>query len=228
MQFSSSRSQPIALSPSTEAQAYLLFTLAMALTLSGVFLGMAYAPYLLSSGIQLGFVLAELVLVFTASRWSRSSPLNMVLFVAFPLLSGITVTPYILSVLVGFENGPAILFNAVAATVGVSLAAAAFARLAPGLSAWAGTLFYALVGLLLLSVLQVFFASLRTPGFELLISGAGIVLFAAFAAFDIQRVRQMGSLGANPFLLALSLYLDIFNLFLSILRFMGVLSGDRR
>ncbi len=37
-----------------------------------------------------------------------------------------------------------------------------------------------------------------------------------------------GSLGANPFLLALSLYLDIFNLFLSVLRFMSVLSGERR
>jgi FtsH-binding integral membrane protein len=228
MQFSSSRSQPIVLSSSTEAQAYLLFTLAMGLTLAGVFLGMNFAGVLLASGWQIVFVIAELALVFTSSWWSRTSPLNILLFALFPLLSGITVTPYILSVLSGFENGPAILFNAVAATVGIGLSAAAFARLAPGLSAWAGTLLYALIGLLLLSLAQVFVPALRTPGFEMAISGAGILVFAAFTAFDIQRIRQMGAVGANPFTLALGLYLDIFNLFLSVLRFMTALSGDRR
>lgn len=200
----------------------------MGLTLAGVYLGMNFAGILLTSGMHIFFVIAELALIITSAWWSRMSPLNMVLFALFPLLSGITVTPYILSVLAGFENGPAILFNAVAATVGISLSAAAFARLAPGLSAWAGTLFYAVIGLLLLSLAQLFFPALRTPGFELAISGAGILVFAAFAAFDIQRVRQMGAVGANPFLLALSLYLDIFNLFLSVLRFMSALSGDRR
>lgn len=228
MQFSSSRSQPIALSPSTEAQTYLLFTLAMALTLTGVFLGMNFAQTLLSSGMLIFFVIAELALVITSGWWSRRSPLNMILFVLFPILSGITVTPYILSVLVGFENGPAILFNAVSATVAIGLSAAVFARIAPGLSAWGNALLYGILGLLFLSVLQIFFPALRTPGFELAISGAGIVLFALFAAFDIQRIRQMGALGANPFQLALSLYLDIFNLFLMVLRFMTVLSGNRR
>lgn len=200
----------------------------MGLTLAGVFFGTNFAGILLTSGVQILFVIAELVLIITSGWWSRTSPLNVILFALFPLLSGITVTPYILSVLVGFENGPAILFNAVAATVGISLSAAAFARLAPGLSAWAGTLFYGLIGLLFLSLTQVFFPALRTPGFELAISGGGIVIFAAFAAFDIQRIRQMGAVGANAFQLALSLYLDIFNLFLMVLRFMSALSGDRR
>jgi FtsH-binding integral membrane protein len=54
------------------------------------------------------------------------------------------------------------------------------------------------------------------------------VIFALFTAVDIQRVKMLGRYGANPFLLALSLYLDIFNLFLYILRFMLALSGDRR
>lgn len=200
----------------------------MGLTLFGVYLGMNFASVLLSSGVQIFFVIAELVLIVSATWWSRSSPLNIVLFVLFPLLSGITVTPYILSVLFGLSNGPAILLNAVAATVGISLSAAALARLAPGLSAWGSSLFFGVVGLLLLSLFQVFFPALRTPGFEMAISGAGIVVFALFAAFDIQRIRRMGTLGANPFMMALSLYLDIFNLFLYVLRFMSVLSGERR
>lgn len=228
MQYSSSRSQPIVLSSSTESQAYLLFTLAMGLTLLGVYLGIMYSQTLLTSGWSVLFVIAELALIFTSHWWSRSSPLNIILFVLFPTLSGITVTPYILSVLVGFSNGPSILFNAVAATIGIALSAAVFARLVPGLSAWVGSFFLAFLGLLVLSVLQLFFPMLRTPGFELALSGAGIVIFAFFTAFDIQRIRSMGAVGANPFLMALSLYLDIFNLFLSVLRFMSVLSGDRR
>ena len=43
-----------------------------------------------------------------------------------------------------------------------------------------------------------------------------------------QRIESQGRMGANPFMLALSLYLDIFNLFLFILRFMTALSGNRR
>lgn len=228
MQFSTSRSQPIVLGASTLAQAYLLFTLAMGLTLSGVFLGMMFAQTLLATGTHALLLVAELALVFTARWWSRTAPLNVLLFVLFPLFSGITVTPYILYVLTGFANGPSILLNAVAATVAIALSAAALARLAPGLSAWAGAFVLALIGLLFLGILQIFFPALRTPGFELFLSGAGIVVFAFFTSFDIQRIQRMGALGANPFLLALSLYLDIFNLFLSVLRFMGVLSGERR
>ena len=85
-----------------------------------------------------------------------------------------------------------------------------------------------LIGLIVIALLQLFVPSLRTGGMEIVISGIGVVLFAAFTAYDVQRVQALGRLGANPFLLALSLYLDIFNLFLYVLRFMLALSGDRR
>jgi FtsH-binding integral membrane protein len=228
MQYSSSSSQPITLSASVQSKVYGLFTLAMALTLLGVFLGMRYAPYLLTSGTYIVFTIVELAVIFTAGWWSRKEPLNYAMFALFPLLSGITITPYILMVLQSYANGPAILFNAVVATVFMSLSAVVLARIAPGLAAFGRSLFFAVIGLIVLSLLQIFFPSLQTQGFELLISGAGIIVFGLFAAFDIQRIARMGALGANPFMLALSLYLDIFNLFLYILRFMTALSGDRR
>jgi FtsH-binding integral membrane protein len=79
-----------------------------------------------------------------------------------------------------------------------------------------------------MALLQVFVPAFRTTQMELMISGAGVVIFGLFTAYDMQRIAQMGKMGANPFMLALSLYLDIFNLFLYILRFMLVLYGDRR
>lgn len=226
---SSGRARPLALPRSTEAQVYLLFAIAMGLTLVGIFIGIMNATLLLHSGVLLLCVIAELAIIFSSRLWMNSSPLNYILFALFPLLSGFTFTPYLLSVLAGYVNGSAILLNAALATVFLSLAAAVFARTTSwDMSSMGRGLFLALLGLLILSILQIFFVSLRSQGSELIISGLGIVLFAFFTAFDLQRIQSMGRAGTNPFLLALSLYLDIFNVFMYILRFMLALSGNRR
>lgn len=226
--FSTIRSQPITLSASVQSKVYGLFTLAMALTFVGVFFGMMYAQVLLTSGLHLVLAIVELAIIFSARFWVEKHPLNYILFGAFPLLSGFTITPYLLLVLANYANGAQILFNAVAATVFMSLSAVVLARIAPNLNVIGRALFFAVIGLLVLMILQIFVPALQTQMAELLISGAGIVVFGLFTAFDLQRIAALGRMGANPFLLALSLYLDIFNLFLFILRFMTALSGQRR
>lgn len=222
-------SRPIALSRSTESQVYGLFALAMGLTVVGIYVGMQFTSMLLSSGLHVIFLIAELVLIFTARLWMRASPWNFFLFGAFPLLSGFTITPYILYVLTGYANGGVILMNAASATVFMSIAAAVFARTTQwNLGVLSRGLLFALVGLIVLGILQIFIPGMRSTAIELMISGAGIMIFGVYTAMDLQRVASLGRAGMSPFLLALSLYLDIFNLFLSILRFMVVLSGNRR
>lgn len=221
-------SSSLPLTASTQAQVYLLTALAMGLTVVGVFIGFAFGGLLLTSGLHLLFLLAELGIIFTASLWMERTPLNYLLFCLFPVLSGLTFTPYILFVLTGYANGAAILVNALIATTFLSLAAAVFASVAPNLAGLARGLFLAVIGLVVLSILQIFIPGLRTGTAELLISGLGIGVFAVFLAFDLQRVSHLGRLGMNPFLLALSLYLDIFNLLMYVLRFMIALSGERR
>jgi len=227
--FSPASAHPITLSRSAESQVYMLFAVAMGITVLGVYIGMLAAPMLLTSGVHFVLLIGELALIFTARWWMGTSPLNVFLFALFPLLSGITVTPYILFVLAGYANGASILLNAVGATVFMALAAAVFARTTSfDLSVLGRALLMGLIGLLLLGIAQVFVPALRSTQMELLISAAGIVLFAGFTAYDIQRIQTLARTGAHPMLLALSLYLDIFNLFLSILRFMVALSGERR
>lgn len=223
------RSQPVTLTASTEAQTYALFALAMGLTVFGVFAGMAVAPALLRSGMHIPLFIAELAIVLTARWWMEKTPLNYLLFALFPLLSGITVTPYLLAILAGYVNGGAILLNALVATGFMSAAAALFSRkIAGNLLHLSGILFLAVVGLLVMGLLQIFFPLLRTGMFELAISGGGILVFALFLVVDLQRVAAQSRMGTSPILLALSLYLDIFNLFLYVLRFMVALSGERR
>ena len=229
MQNTTAPSYPITLNKSTEAQIYGLFAIALALTCVGILIGLQFSAVLLNTGIHFFFLMLELVLIFSARFWMDKSPLNYVLFGLFPLLSGFTITPYILSVLAGYANGGTILMNAFSSTVFMAGASAVFARTTSwNLGGLGRTMIFGLMGLIGLSLLQLFVPALRTTGMELAISGFGVVFFAIFTAYDVQRIAKLGKMGANPFMLALSLYLDIFNLFLYVLRFMLVLYGDRR
>lgn len=229
MQYTTATSRPLGLEKSTESQIYGLFAVALALTNVGIFIGMQYGAQFLSAGFMVVFLVAELGLIFTSSLWAKATPLNYLLFGLFPLLSGFTITPYLMSVLTGYANGATILLNAFAATVFMAGASAVFARTTSwNLGVLSKGLFFGLIGLIGLGLLQLFVPSFRTTQVELLLSGFGVMFFAVFTAYDVQRISQLGRMGANPFMLALSLYLDIFNMFLYVVRFMLVLYGDRR
>lgn len=208
---------------------YGLFALAMALTVLGVWIGIQGAQYLFSSGAIFALVIAELGIIFTSRLWVEKYPLNYLLFGLFPTISGVTIAPLLMAVLVGYANGGSILLNALLSTVFMSAAAAVFARTTSwNLGLMGRALFFALLGLIAMALLQIVVPALRGTSMELIISGGGIVVFGLFTAYDVQRVQQLARVGMSPFLLALSLYLDIFNLFLYILRFMIALSGERR
>jgi FtsH-binding integral membrane protein len=227
--FAASRSSAI-LSPSTESKAYALFAVAIGLTAVGAWLSL-YALRLMPglAGLSLLFLLIEVGLLLSAPLWIERSPLNYVLFGLFPLFSGFTLMPYLLWIVASYANGAAIILNALAATATMTLAGAVAVRgMGVNLSGMGRGLFFALLGLIVLGLLQLFIPALRTTRFELMLSGMGVVVFALFAAYDMQRIANLGKIGANPVMLALSLYLDIYNLFLYVLRFMTALSGDRR
>jgi uncharacterized protein len=92
------------------------------------------------------------------------------------------------------------------------------------LASMGGFLFMALVGLIVASVLNLFFAS---GALTWLISIVGVVLFTALTAYDVQRIQsgdlaaQTGSMEKAAVLGALRLYLDFINLFLFMLRLFG-------
>lgn len=210
------------------AQVYALLFLAILFTVIGTLVGATVALPLLSSGWIAVLFLLELGIVWTAPSWTRSSPLNYILFAAFPLLSGLTFTPILIDLLVGYVNGAAILLNALVATGLMTLSSAVLATMTKSdLGGIFGRfLLQALLGLIVFAILQIFFPGLRTQAIEQVVSGIGIVVFSLFLAVDLQRLQRRGDLG-SPFLMAISLYLDIFNMFLFILRFMTA-GGSRR
>ncbi len=210
------------------AQVYGLLFLAILFTVIGCLAGATVALPLITSGWIAVLFLLELGIVWTAPSWTRSSPLKYILFAAFPFLSGLTLTPVLIALLVGYMNGAAILVNALIATGLMTLSSAVLAAMTKSdLGGIFGRfLLQALLGLIVFGVLQIFFPGLRTQGIERVVSGIGIVVFSLFLAVDLQRLQRRGDLD-SPFLVAISLYLDIFNIFLFILRFM-MAGGSRR
>jgi FtsH-binding integral membrane protein len=164
--------------------------------------------------------LAVLALSFLAQRMGGA--MAAVLFVAYAGLTGLTLS--------------GIFFIYTVGSIGTAfvLAAGTFAALSiygtvtkRDLGAWRTFLFMGLIGVVLASLVQIFWSS---PGFTFVLSSATVVVFAGLTAYDTQKLRafQIENAGAGVGSLtivgALMLYLDFINLFLAMLR----LFGDRR
>ncbi|HWY62904.1 MAG TPA: Bax inhibitor-1/YccA family protein [Rhizomicrobium sp.] len=86
-------------------------------------------------------------------------------------------------------------------------------------------LFMGMIGLLLAMLVGMFFHSSQL---QFVISVVGVLIFTGLTAYDSQRIKNMyyvgddGSVaGKKAVMGALSLYLDFYNMFLFLLRFMG-------
>jgi len=93
------------------------------------------------------------------------------------------------------------------------------------LSAFGTFLFMGLIGLLIAVVVNIF---LQSTMMQLVISAAGVLIFAGLTAYDTQQIKEMYFEGDSTLVAkrksiigALRLYLDFLNLFLFLLQFMG-------
>ena len=84
-----------------------------------------------------------------------------------------------------------------------------------------GFLFIGLIALIVTSVVGIF---IHLAFLQLVISAAGAVLFSAYLVFDLNRVARAQNVSSgDAIVLAISVYLDIVNLFLFLLRLLGIM-----
>jgi FtsH-binding integral membrane protein len=98
------------------------------------------------------------------------------------------------------------------------------------LSRFGSFLFMGLIGLFLAMVVNWFLAS---PAIDFAISVIGVLLFTGLAAYDTQRIKEWYAESDGGDILvkkavygALNLYMDFINLFLFLLRFLGVARSE--
>lgn len=200
------------------------FTLAVATTALGVYLTQTYfLEQILSNSILFwGIMIGELALIFTSGMWGTKTPLNRFLITLFAFLSGVTLTPLI-AMVTAAQGGGEILTKALVATAAVFGALGIIGYTTQkDLSGLRGFLIASLIGLIVVNVLGIFFPWGSVT--ELLVSGFGIVLFSGFVMYDFNQLKNYPEdMYINA---AISLYLDIFNLFVYILRFMLALASN--
>ena len=174
-------------------------------------------------GLYYFLLLAEVVLVFVLGFFvSKIPPVACTaIFLAYSVLNGITIGP----LLVLFDVMTAVF--AFAVTAGIFGAMTLYGMITKrDLSSLGTVLVFGLFGLILFSVIAMFF---NVPMMDLAICLVGIVIFVGFTAYDTQKIKRYYSamqgdsvlLAKGAIIVALDLYLDFINLFLYILRILG-------
>ena len=163
---------------------------------------------------------AELGLVFVASSMAaKNSPAALPVFLVYSVLNGFT-----LSFVVAFYTPGTVLSAFISSALLFFVMAAIGIFTKKDLSGMGRALMAALVGLIIAMVVNIFLAS---GFFDYMISIAMVLVFSGLIAWDNQKIRYVyeqsrGQVATGWVIsMALSIYLDFINLFLSILRIFG-------
>lgn len=183
---------------------------------------LSYMQFMASnSWFYWGLFIAELIIVFSLSaRINRmSSATATLLFYVFAAINGMALAPIFI---VYTATSIAKTFFICAGTFGAMSVYGYFTT--QDLTKWGNFLIYALFGLIIASLVNLF---THSTTLDWICSIAGVLIFVGLTAWDTQKIKQMaeyapaGSTGHLATIGALSLYLDFINLFIYLLRFFG-------
>jgi len=196
----------------TLLSATLLFSALMA----GVSVMLRVPPmgYLLSIGAA--FLLIWLVLPRTAN-----SAAGLGVVFAITGLMGFALGP-IISLYLGLPNGSQIVGTAFGGTAAIFLGLSGYALVSRrDFSFMGGFLFTGIIVVLLAALANIFLA---IPALSLALSAAIIFIMSGFILYDTSRMVNGGE--TNYIHATVSLYLSIFNIFVSLLQLLGIMGGD--
>ena len=146
------------------------------------------------------------------------SPLNLVLLYSFAvfegLLLGLVLEEYVAS------GSAAVVLDAAATTAVVTLAAGAYGFTTQrDLRGLGGVLTVGLIAVIVAALIGIF---VQLPALYIGISIVAALVFTGFLVYDLNRVaNSRGATEGQVILLTVSVYLDILNLFLALLRLFG-------
>ena len=201
---------------------YWLLALSLLPTVLGAWLGVATGITSgLTGGVGLIVFLAGAFGFMFAIEKTKNSAAGVPVLLAFTFFMGLMLSRMIAMVL-GFKNGSELVMTAMGGTAGVFFVMATLAsvikRDLSGMGKWL------LVGALVIvvgAIVNVFVGS--TIGM-LVISTLAIGVFSLFMLYDLKRIIDGGE--TNYISATLALYLDIFNVFQSLLAILGITSGS--
>jgi len=202
---------------------YWLLALSLLPTVLGAWVGLSTGiAQAMSPGISLiVFLVGAFGLIYGIEKTKHSST-GVYLLLAFTFFMGLMLSR-LLAMVLGFKNGPSLVMTAFGGTAVIFFAMATLSTVIKrDLSGMGKFLF---VGALVVFVgfLVNFFLQSSALMLTLLVVCLGV--FSAFMLYDIKRVIDGGE--TNYVSATLAIYLDIYNVFQSLLALLGIFGGER-
>ena len=204
---------------------YLLLALTMLPTIAGAVVGMqmnlarVFFAYPIAAPLVLFGLMIGSLFVVTALR---NSAWGVAALFGFTFIAGLALTP-ILTYAAGFSNGGQLVALAGGMTAVIFFALAGFATVTKKDFSFMGKFLF--IGLILLIIASLANIFLQIPAMSLTISAIAVLLFSAFILYDVSRIVNGGE--TNYVMATMGLYLNIYNLFTSLLNLLLAFSGNR-
>ncbi len=202
---------------------YWLLALSLLPTVLGAWLGVATGiTQSLSGGLGLIVFLGGAFAFIFAIEKTKNSAAGVPVLLAFTFFMGLMLSRLIAMVL-GFKNGPELIMTAFGGTAGVFFVMASLStvikRDLSGMGKW---LFVGALAIMVGGIINVFVGS--TVGM-MVISVMAIGIFSAYMLYDLKQIVDGGE--TNYISATLALYLDVINVFQSLLALLGIMGGER-
>ena len=202
---------------------YWLLALSLLPTVLGAWIGVSTGiTRSLTGGLGLIVFLGGAFGFMFAIEKTKNSAAGVPVLLAFTFFMGLMLSRLIAMVL-GFKNGSELIMTAFGGTAGVFFVMASLAtvikRDLSGMGKW---LFVGAMVLMVGSIINIFVGS--SAGM-MAISVAAIGIFSAFMLYDLKQIMDGGE--TNYISATLALYLDLFNVFQSLLALLGIAGGER-
>ena len=204
---------------------YWLLALSLLPSIAGAFVGMQlnFFAFFQSSPIMAPLLMFGLMIgslfVVTALR---NSSWGVVALFGFTFIAGLALTP-ILTVALGLRNGGQLIGLAGGMTAAIFFALAGIATVTKKDFSFMGKfLFVGVILLIVASLANLFF---QVPAVSLTISAVAVLLFSMYLLHDVSRIVRGGE--TNYITATLNLFLDVYNIFISLLNLLLAFSGQR-
>ncbi|MBF0611366.1 MAG: Bax inhibitor-1/YccA family protein [Magnetococcales bacterium] len=194
-------------------QVYSLLAISLMVAVAGGYVGMS-TPFAYEHPIVL--IVAQLAVLFLA--FSMRNTVTLLLFTA---ISGFALGPVIAYYLnAGLSH---VVGQALFLTGGVFVALSTVAMVSDrDFSTLQGTLFAGLIVVVLGGLVNLF---IQSTALSFAMSAVGAVIFSGYILMETQQLKE-NPWAEAPAYAALSMYLNVLNLFLSLLRLLGIFGSD--
>lgn len=201
-------------------QTYQLLGASMISSAMGAYLTMPYVEVITQfKWFLFGFVL---LMAFFGFNITRKNPiLHLTALFVFTFVMGVMLVP-LLAMVIGAGNG-ILIGNAFLMTSVLFGALSLFAiNSKSDFSSWGKPLFITMMIIIVASLVNIFI--LKSPMLHVIVTAGILLLFSLFTIYDTQNIAN----GAyeSPVDAAVSLFLDFFNMFTSILQLLGIMGDD--